>query len=48
MKELIKKYYSAETISNASLAANAVIDAHVHFWKYDKKRYTWITKDSGT
>jgi L-fuconolactonase len=21
------------------------IDAHVHFWKYDKKRDTWITND---
>jgi L-fuconolactonase len=22
-----------------------MIDAHVHFWKYDKKRYDWIDKD---
>lgn len=22
-----------------------VIDTHVHFWKFDKKRYSWITND---
>ena len=22
-----------------------IIDTHVHFWKYDKKRDAWITDD---
>ena len=22
-----------------------IIDSHVHFWKYNKKRDTWITND---
>jgi L-fucono-1,5-lactonase len=25
-----------------------MIDAHVHFWKYDKKTYDWITNDMKT
>ncbi len=22
-----------------------IVDSHVHFWKFDKKRDTWISKD---
>lgn len=28
-----------------SFTEGAIIDSHVHFWKYDKKRDAWITKD---
>ncbi len=31
----------------SNVQAGSVIDAHVHFWKYDKKRDGWITKDMG-
>src|SRR5690349_9875629 len=28
---------------DASEQFDSIIDTHVHFWKYDKKRDTWIT-----
>ncbi|MFM9911609.1 MAG: amidohydrolase family protein [Chitinophagaceae bacterium] len=40
----VTKYYSAIDTS-ASGGGIGTIDSHVHFWKYDKQRDTWITKD---
>lgn len=42
-----KKYYIADDSSSTGgdweeAGAASRIDSHVHFWKYDKKRYDWI------
>jgi len=34
--------------NNTPLGDVGFIDAHVHFWKYEKIRYTWITDDMKT
>lgn len=36
----MRKYFAAGDPEGGGLAE--VIDSHVHFWKYDKKRYDWI------
>src|SRR5690349_1767104 len=39
-----KKYYAADDSSptGGGWEGAGRIDSHVHFWKYDKKRYDWI------
>jgi Predicted metal-dependent hydrolase of the TIM-barrel fold len=44
---LLPKYYNAANHSPSGgdqegTASTGAIDSHVHFWKYDKKRYDWI------
>lgn len=39
----MRKYFSPDDNDTGSGSMPA-IDAHVHFWKYDKKRYEWIDK----
>jgi len=42
---LLQKYYATTTSSPTGggwEGAALTIDSHVHFWKYDKKRYDWI------
>ncbi len=34
---------SSGGFDNSPLGVRGVIDSHVHFWKYDKKRDAWIT-----
>ena len=49
--KLFQKYYAAaNTPSTGGGRGEAAlsIDAHVHFWKYDKKRYDWIDKTMKT
>ncbi len=36
-------FFSDEGASNRTSAG--AIDSHVHFWHYDKKRYSWITNE---
>lgn len=45
MNTVIKKYYSDIAESVGSSNYHNTIDAHVHFWKFDKKRDTWITRE---
>jgi L-fuconolactonase len=40
---MIQKYFAPDEVDGGG--AIEVIDAHVHFWKYDKKRYDWIDKN---
>ena len=34
-----------DDMNSDSESTGSAIDTHVHFWKYDKKRNTWITND---
>jgi L-fuconolactonase len=34
-----------DDMNSDSESGGSAIDTHVHFWKYDKKRNTWITND---
>lgn len=47
---LLKKYYEASDSpsSGGGRGEAAVIDSHVHFWKYDKKTYDWIDNSMKT
>ncbi|HTQ64720.1 MAG TPA: amidohydrolase family protein [Puia sp.] len=40
----INKSYSSDSFPSGG-GQEAAIDTHVHFWKYNKKRDTWITSD---
>ncbi|WP_081144643.1 amidohydrolase family protein [Niastella vici] len=47
----MKKYYDAafsDDPGGSSERRTAVIDAHAHFWKYDKKTYDWIDNSMKT
>ena len=48
--KLIKKYYDAAFSDDPGGDPErvAVIDSHVHFWKYDKKTYDWIDNSMKT
>lgn len=42
---LLKKYFDVDTASGTRGGGTGAIDSHVHFWKYNKQRDTWITND---
>ena len=47
----LKKYYDAapdDAFGGDADRRTAVIDSHVHFWKYDKKTYDWIDNSMKT
>jgi L-fuconolactonase len=46
----MKKYYDAapDEAFGGDADRTAVIDSHVHFWKYDKKTYDWIDNSMKT
>lgn len=41
-KNIISSLNSANFILHQNKVLAMVIDSHVHFWKYDKKRDTWM------
>jgi L-fuconolactonase len=48
---LLKKYNDAafaDAAAGGDSERTAVIDSHVHFWKYDKKTYDWIDNSMKT
>lgn len=46
---ILKKHYdAARSSTGGGQERSAVIDSHVHFWKYDKKTYDWIDNSMKT